>query len=253
MEILVCVKRVPAAGGRIVLTDDGLDLDTRFLGFTISPHEECAVEEAVRLTETHGGSSTVLTLGPPEAEEQLRSALSMGAEHAVLIETDGRAWDALATARAIVDAIRGLDRSFDVLLFGNDAADSGDFQVGVRVATALGLPCVTGIKSLGVEGGVAVAGREVSEGTEVFEIALPAVFTVKEGINLPRYPSVPGRLRAKKKEIARLHPDRPPDAIETVRFIVPSEPGGTAEILGTGPEAAPRVVELLRELRVVAS
>ena len=78
MEILVCVKRVPAAGGRIVLTDDDLDLDTRFLGFTISPHEECAVEEAVRLTETHGGSSTVLTLGPPEAEEQLRSALSMG-------------------------------------------------------------------------------------------------------------------------------------------------------------------------------
>ena len=120
------------------------------------------------------------------------------------------------------------------------------------MATALGLPCVTGIKSLGVQDGVAVAGREVSDGTEVFEVALPAVFTVKEGINLPRYPSVPVAC-AKKKEIARPHPERPPDAIETVRFTVPSEPGGTAEILGTGPEAAPKVVELLREIRVVAS
>ena len=99
---------------------------------------------------------------------------------------------------------------------------------------------------------MAVAGREVSDGTEVFEVALPAVFTVKEGINLPRYPSVPGRLRAKKKEIARPHPERPPDAIETVVHGA-AEPGGTAEILGTGPEAAPKVVELLREIRVVAS
>ena len=78
MHILVCVKRVPATGGRIVLTADGQEIDTRYLGFTVSPHEECAVEEAVRIVEAQGGSSTVLTLGPAAAEEQLRDAMAVG-------------------------------------------------------------------------------------------------------------------------------------------------------------------------------
>ena len=106
MNILVCVKRVPATGGRITLTPDGRDIDTRYLGFTVSPHEECAVEEAVRIVEAQGGSSTVLTLGPEVATEQLRDAMAIGIDRAVLLETDGGDWDPLATAGAIVDAIR---------------------------------------------------------------------------------------------------------------------------------------------------
>src|SRR5262245_40431908 len=98
MNVLVCIKRVPATGGRIMLTADGQEIDTRFLGFTVSPHEECAVEEAVRLTEAGGGTSTVLTLGPEAAVEQLRDALALGIGRAVLLETDGREWDAGATA-----------------------------------------------------------------------------------------------------------------------------------------------------------
>src|SRR5262249_48931884 len=101
VNILVCVKRVPAAAGKITLTPDAQEMDTRHLGFTISPHEECAVEEAVRLVTTHGGSSTVLTLGPEAATEQLRDAMSIGIERAVLLETDGREWDPGATAAAI--------------------------------------------------------------------------------------------------------------------------------------------------------
>ena len=99
MNILVCVKRVPATGGRIVLTADGPTIDTRFLGFTVSPHEECAVEEAVRIVEAHGGSTAVLTLGPAAAEDQLRDAMAIGIERAILLETDGRDWDPVATAR----------------------------------------------------------------------------------------------------------------------------------------------------------
>src|SRR2546422_3914557 len=106
MNVLVCIKRVPATAGKITLTPDGQDIDTRYLGFTISPHEECAVEEAVRLIEAHGGTSTVLTLGPEAAAEQLRDAMALGIDNAILLEPDGRDWDAGATAAAIVDVVR---------------------------------------------------------------------------------------------------------------------------------------------------
>ena len=89
MNILVCVKRVPLTGGKIVLTDDERAISTRHLGFTVSPHEECGAEEAVRLIEQHGGSSTVLTLGPPEAEEQLRDMMAIGVDRAIHLVTDG--------------------------------------------------------------------------------------------------------------------------------------------------------------------
>ena len=255
MEILVCIKRVPAVGGQIALTEDGRQMDTRFLGFTISPHEECAVEEAVRMVESSGGTSTVLTLGVGESEEQLRAAFAIGIDRGILLETDGEGWDPVATAAAIVDVIRSereAGRSFDVILFGNEAADTGDFQVGIRVAHALNLPCVVGVKGLEFADGKAIAGREAaSGGSEIFEVGLPAVFTVKEGLNLPRYPSVPGRMRAKKKEIDRLQPVLRPGGLKTLKLKVPPDQGGTVEILGTGPQAAPAVVALLQRLGVV--
>jgi len=255
VEVLVCVKRVPATGGRIVLTADEQEIDTKYLGFTVSPHEECAVEEAVRMVEAHGGSSTVLTLGPAAAEEQLRDAMAVGVDRAILLETDGREWSPIATAEAIVAAVRAQEAAgagFDLLLFGNEAADTGDFQVGIRVAVALDLPCVTGVKALEVRDGTAVAKREADGGWEVFEVPLPAVVTVKEGINLPRYPSVPGRLRARKKEIERGVPEWRPAGPEKVRLRLPEEQGSAVEILGTGPADAPRVVEVLRQLGVLA-
>src|SRR5258706_15425662 len=106
MEILVCVKRVPMVGGKIVVTADGREVDTRMSGFTVSPHEECAVEEAVRLVERLGGSVTVLTLGPPAAADQLRGMLALGASRAVLLETEGGEWGPVATPVGIVAAGR---------------------------------------------------------------------------------------------------------------------------------------------------
>lgn len=256
LNILVCVKRVPATGGKIDLTADGQTIDTRYLKYTISPHEECAAEEALRLTETHGGTTTALTLGPAEASEQLRDLLAMGIGRALLLETDGREWDAGATAGAIAAAVRSqaaAGNTFDLLLMGNEAADTGDYQVGIRVAHALDLPCITGVKALEVQGETALAKREISGGWEIFEVALPAVITVKEGINLPRYPSVPGRLRAKKKVIEQLQPAFPGNRLEKVRLRVPPTPASQVEILGHGPAAAPKVVELLQKLGVLSS
>jgi len=250
MRILVCVKRVPITGGKIVLTDDARAIETRFLGFTVSPHEECAVEEAVRLVEAHGGETVVLTLGPPEAEEQLRDAMAIGADRGILLETDGSDWDPQATARAIADSITEQE-AFDLLLFGNEAADSGDHQVAARVAHALGLPCLTGVKALDILDGRVVVRREADGGWEIFELALPAVVAVREGLNLPRFPSVPGRLRAKKKPVETTAVKPGPGGQEMILLRLPEGSGKQAEVLGRGPEAAPRVVEILRAMGMV--
>ena len=131
MRILCCVKRVPAPGAKINVTADGNDVDAAHLGFTTSPHEECAVEGAVQLAEEHGGDVTVMTLGTGEAEEQLRYAVSVGCTHAVLVEADTNTWDPQRTAAALTAAIRETEASsddgapFDLILFGNESADSG--------------------------------------------------------------------------------------------------------------------------------
>ena len=261
MNILVCVKRVPETGGRIVLTPDGQEIDRKYLGFTISPHEECAVEEAVRIVEAGGGGTAVLTLGPAEAEEQLRDALALGVERAILLETDGGEWDPVSTAAAITAAIADQEAAngrFDLLLFGNESADSGGFQVGIRVAVALGRPVINGIKSLTLRDGVAIAKREApGGGWESYELPLPAVVGVKEGINLPRYPSVPGRLRAKKKEVARVPLAAPaagsvPLGPRKELLRLPEQDDAAVEVLGRGPEAAPAVVDMLEQIGVLA-
>jgi electron transfer flavoprotein beta subunit len=246
MKILVCVKRVPLTGGKMVLTADEQALETRHLGFTISPHEECGVEEAVRLVEQHGGEVCVLALGPPEAEEQIRECLAIGADRGVLLATDGEEWDAQATAAAI--AAEADD--FDLIVFGNESADSGGFQVGIRVAHALGRPVVTGLKGLSVEDGRARCEQEVAGGRDVYVLPLPAVVTVLEGINLPRYPSVPAKLRARQKPVETRTPERPEARLERLRLVVPEGQGKQAEILGQGPDAAPAVVDVMRELGV---
>jgi electron transfer flavoprotein beta subunit len=246
MKILVCVKRVPLTGGKMVLTADEQALETRHLGFTISPHEECGVEEAVRLVEHHGGEVCVLALGPPEAEEQIRECLAIGADRGVLLATDGEEWDAQATAAAIA-AEAG---DFDLIVFGNESADSGGFQVGIRVAHALGRPVVTGLKGLSVEDGRARCEQEVAGGRDVYVLPLPAVVTVLEGINLPRYPSVPAKLRARQKPVETRTLERPEPRLERLRLVVPEGQGKQAEILGQGPDAAPAVVEVMRELGV---
>jgi electron transfer flavoprotein beta subunit len=255
MEILVCVKRVPMVGGKIAVTPDGQDVDTRMSGFTVSPHEECAVEEAVRLTGRLGGTVTVLTLGPAEAADQLRDMLALGAGRALLLETDGREWGPIATAEAIAGAARGRADSpegpFGLLLFGNEAADTGDYQVAVRVAHLLGLPCVTGIKNLEIDGGGARARREYRGSDEVFDVPLPAVISVKEGINLPRYPSLPGRLRAKRAAIDVLHPQWHSEGLRKEGLRVPAQTDQRAQVLGSGADAAPALMALLEELGVL--
>ena len=254
MNILVCVKRVPATGGRIVLTADGRTIDTRYLGFTVSPHEECAVEEAVRLVEAHGGA-----LGGPDPRARRGGGAAagrdgIGIERAILLETDGGDWDPVATAGAIVDAIRAqeaADGPFDLILFGNEAADTGDFQVGIRVALALGRP--SSQRRQGADGRrgrrppaarrrrrlgdvrAAAAGRRRGQGGDQ-----PAALSIGAG---PPAGAQEGdravdagasRRRARKIGL-RLPPGR----------------GTAAIVLGRGADAAPAVVDMLARIGVL--
>lgn len=253
MNVLVCVKRVPAPGASIVLTDDGLAIDTSHLAFTVSPHEECAVEEAVRLVADHGGSATVLTLGTAAAEEQLRAAIATGIDHGVLLETgdEHEDWDPFATANAIVDAVHVLEReagTFDLVLVGNESADAANHQVGIRVAHALGRGVVAGVKHLELTGDRAVVQRPMDDGIEVYELDLPAVVAVREGLNLPRYPSMRGRLTAAKAPIRRLQAARTGVSLRTIGLRHAAQPNPETVILGHGAEAVPEVVRVFEEV-----
>ncbi|MCP4423698.1 MAG: electron transfer flavoprotein subunit beta/FixA family protein [Chloroflexi bacterium] len=256
MDILVCIKRVPVTGAKVTLTADEQEIDASYLSFAPGPHEECAIEEAVQIAKKFGGKSTALTLGPDAAIEQLRYAASLGIDDLILLETDGD-WPPMPTARAITTAVQAQEKPFDALLFGNESADAGGYQVGIRVAHALGLPVVTGVKKLEFEAdadgktSVATAHRQTAAGWELYEVPLPAVFTVKEGINVPRYPSIPGKLRAKKKPIQRITPEKGGVGLEKVRLVVPESEDTNVNILGYGPDAAPQVAELLNELGLV--
>lgn len=254
MNLLVCIKRVPDPGTKIELTPDSRAIDTSKLGFTISPHEECAVEEAVQIIEKHGGSGTVLTLGSVQADEQLRDALARGMERGILLETDGSDWDPAQTAKAIAQAIKD-DQSrhgpYDLLMFGNESADSGGFQVGIRVATLLDLPCITGIKKMEVQEGKVICQREYGEGWEIYELPFPAVVTTKEGLNLPRHPSLRGTMKAKKKKITFMLPEKGATQLEMERLKPPPDTSKQVEILGEGAAAAPKIVEVLKRLEVL--
>ncbi|MFB6198004.1 MAG: electron transfer flavoprotein beta subunit/FixA family protein, partial [Halobacteriaceae archaeon] len=182
-----------------------------------------------------------------EATEQLRTGLAMQIDDAILLETDGEEWPPRATASAIADAIQQTDVEFDLLLFGNESADMENYQVGTRVAYELGLPCVTGIKTLDIEDGTAIAKHEISGGEEVYEVNLPAVITVKEGINEPRYASMRAKMQARNQEIERRDPehDTGTGSFEKIRLETPPADDSDAEVLGEGTEAVPEIVDVL--------
>jgi electron transfer flavoprotein beta subunit len=170
----------------------------------------------------------------------------------VLLETDGSEFGPIATAAAIAAEVRA--HSYDLVLLGNEAADTGDYQVGVRLAHELGWPVATGIKNLSVSPDGVVARREYRGVEEAYELPLPAVITVKEGINLPRYPSLPGRLRAKRVPVERSAPvpaQVAPAGLRKEELRVPASRPHQATVLGHGADAVPELVRVLDELGIL--
>jgi len=254
-DVLVCIKRVPGSSGQILLSDDGQAVDARHVGWTVSPHEECAVELATQVAAATGGEATVLTVGSADAVEQLRDALAVGCHQAVLVEADPARLgpvDVAAAVAEVVEAHAADGRTYDLVLLGNDAADTGDFQVPVRLAYALGRPVVSGISTCAVDGDRVVARGDGPDGAEVYELPLPAVVAVMEGGVAPRYPSVMGRMKARKASVRTVPLGREPVGAGRVRLTLPPVQPSQVQVLGEGPEAAPAVVDLLERLGVLS-
>jgi electron transfer flavoprotein beta subunit len=254
-DVLVCIKRVPDLGGEIRLTADSMSVDDSSLGHTVSPHEDCAVELAIQTAKDTGGEATVLTLGTSDAVEQLRTALALGCTGAVLVEADPVSYGPADVAAAIADVVRqheAAGTTYDLVLLGNDASDTGDFQVGIRLSYLLDRPVVTGVSTLSVEGDTVPArGGSPDGGTEIFEVPLPAVLTVMEGGVEPRYPSIPGRTKAKKITIDQVTPTLEPVGSGRIRLKLPEAQPNEVSILGEGPEAAAAVVDVIEKLGVL--
>ncbi|MDN5761933.1 MAG: hypothetical protein L0H41_06420 [Microlunatus sp.] len=252
-DVLVCLKRVPDAAGEITLSGDSMSIDARHVGYTVSAHEEAAVELAVQIADETGGSATAVSLGSGDAVEQLRNALAVGCSAAVLLEADAEAYGPADVAEALAAVVRdhaANGTTYDLLLLGNDAADSGDFQVPIRLAYALDRPVVTGISTVEIEGDHVTARGRGTEGPEIYEVPLPAVVAVMEGGVSPRYPSIRGRMKAKKVKIDQSEPSLQPAGNGRIKLVLPPAAPSKVEILGEGPEAATAVVDLLVRLGV---
>ncbi|MCF6379093.1 hypothetical protein L2K70_15860 [Nocardioides KLBMP 9356] len=252
---LVCVKRVVDSSGEVVLTEDGQGVDGRYAGFTMSAHEECAVELAVQVAGATDGSATVMTLGDADAVEQLRTALAVGCTAATHVVADAQAYGPADVAREIAAVVRDHEAAgtpHELVLLGNDAADSGDFQVGIRLAYELGWPVVNGVSTVSVADGEVTASGAGPDGHETYRLPLPAVVTILEGGVEPRYPTVPGRMKAKKAPVEEREPVAAPTGTGRLRLVLPPPTPSSVEILGEGASAAPAVVDLFERLGVLA-
>ncbi|CAI6016598.1 electron transfer flavoprotein subunit beta/FixA family protein [Cohnella sp. JJ-181] len=200
MNIAVLLKQTFDTEEKIALNGGAVSEDG--VKFIVNPYDEYAIEEAIRLKEKHGGQVTALSLGPARTAEALRTALAMGADEAIWIDDAGIPQDECAFAEAIAAALRL--QAYDLVLGGSFSVDTGGAQVAVRAAISLGIPHVTSVTKLSVEGGTASVERDAEGDLERIEVALPALITAQQGLNEPRYPSLPGIMRAKKKPFKAL-------------------------------------------------
>ena len=243
MKLAVCINHVPDTAAKINLAADGKTIDKTGVTYVISPYDEFAVEECLRLKEKHGGDVTAISLGGDAHKETLRKALAMGVDKAVLLKDDSPR-DSFGVAQALAGYLREL--APDVVFFGKQSVDYDDSAVGGMVAEMLGFSCVTVCVKLEVAGGRATAEREIEGGREVVETTLPAVFTAQKGLNEPRYPSLKGIMAAKSKPIEERQVT---PAVGTSELILmqkpPAKPAG--KIIGTDASAVAELVRLLHE------
>lgn len=202
MDIVVLLKQVPDTEALIQIADDKASIKTQDVKWIINPYDEFAVEEALRIKENHGGKVTILTMGPERAVEAIRTALAMGADEGVLIDDPAaQGSDALGTAKVLAAALKQM--GYDLIIAGQRAVDVDGYQVPGAVAELLGIAQVSMVIKEEINDGKIMCERTVEGGTVVVEADLPAVFTTQRGINEPRYASLPGIMKAKKKPLAQ--------------------------------------------------
>ncbi len=257
MKIGICIKQVPDTTAKISVREDGSGIKEDGLKFVISPYDEFAIEEAIRLKEKNAGSEVVVfTFGPKRSQEALRSALAMGADRAVHITTEGLTHvDSLCTAKVLTKAIQ--KENIEILFTGRHAIDDDCAQVSQMIAEKLSWPHVTVVSKFDLQQGSkqATVERDVDGGAkEVWSVQLPAVFAASKGLNEPRYASLPGIMKAKSKPLAQwtvgdlgLAMDDVKAKVVCSQFQVPSEERKMKIFKGDSAQNVAEVVKLLRE------
>ena len=202
MNIIVCMKQVPDTEAQIRVKPDGSGIVDSDIKFVMNPYDEYGVEEALLLKEKFGGTVTIVCLGPERAIEAIRTGLAMGVDKAVHLDDQAfEGGDAFSTAKALAAAIKGME--YDLIFCGKQAIDDDLAQVGPALAEMLGIPQIVVVTKVEVseDGKKAKVNRQIIGGEEIIEVPLPAVLTVQKGLNEPRYASLPGIMKAKKKEV----------------------------------------------------
>ncbi|MDX8359359.1 MULTISPECIES: electron transfer flavoprotein subunit beta/FixA family protein [Bacillaceae] len=250
MNIYVLLKRTFDTEEKIVISNGEINEDGA--EFIINPYDEYAVEEAIQIRDEHGGEITVITVGGEESEKELRTALAMGCDKAVLINTeeDLEESDQYSTAKIIAEYLK--EQEVDLILAGNVAIDSGSGQVGPRVAEILGIPYVTTITKLDIDGSKATVVRDVEGDSEIIETTLPLLITAQQGLNEPRYPSLPGIMKAKKKPLEELElddldldEDDVAPKTKTIEIYLPPKKEAGKILAGDIPDQVKELVSLL--------
>ena len=200
MEIVVLVKQVPDTESLIEIDGDGISIKTQDIKWVMNPYDEIAVEEALQIRDAQGGTVTIVSLGPDKAVETIRTALAMGADKGIHInDPAAEGSDPLATARILAAAVK--ENSFDLIIAGHRAVDEDNYQVAAAVAEFLDIPQVSMVVKAELADGKIKCQRTIEGGTVTVEAALPALFTTQRGLNEPRYASLPGIMKAKKKPV----------------------------------------------------
>lgn len=243
MKIVVCVNHVPDTETKVKVGSDNVNIDKAGINYMLSPYDEFAVEEGLKMKEKFGGEVTVVSLGGNSHKETLRKALAMGVDKAVLLKDDA-VRDSYSVATALSDELKKMGA--DVILFGKQSIDYDDAQVGTLVAEMLDLPSVAVVVKMEIRDGAVVCEREIEGGHEIVETKLPAVFLAQKGLNEPRYPSLKGIMAAKNKPIEE-RPAVPAEIrVETMQMRKPP-PKAPGKIVGTDKSAVPELIRLLRE------
>jgi electron transfer flavoprotein beta subunit len=253
VNIVVLLKQVPSTESDIRIADDGKAIRTENINWVINPYDEFAVEEALRIKEAQGGSVTILSVGPEKTVDAIRSALALGADNGLLIEAEG--YDGLSTAKLLAAALKRM--AFDLIIAGQRAVDDDGYLVGTAVAELLKIPMIPMVIQEQIQEGKIRCRRCLEGGTALIEAPLPMLFTTQRGLNEPRYASLPGIMKAKKKPLDIKKP-------EEFEFPPPSDAAGLNPILqlrlppekqaGTiieGESAQEKAEELVRRLREI--
>jgi len=244
MDIVVCVKRVAATDTSVKIGADGVSIDPAGVEFVLNPYDEIAIEQALLTRDQVGsGSVTVITYGSGDAQKELRSALAMGADKAVLLKTDGWVFDSYAAANAIAAHIKG--QPCDLVFCGKQAVDSDNNQFGPRLAQMLGMPSITEVSKLELADGVLTAERSIEGAREIVTCPTPAVVTCEKGLNNPRSANLKGIMAAKKKPLETVDAPAVTAGFKLVSLTLPA-PRAAGRIVGEGAAAVPALIDALK-------